>query len=64
MKKFRIPRKIKKEVKKGGIYLYPMDDNTKTYLTAWPTDNQEDYDAYKAGILEDMLGRFKRLRKK
>jgi hypothetical protein len=61
MKKFRLPRKIKKVIKKGRLYLYPMDTEKRTYLVAWPSDNQEDYDAYRAGILEDSLGRYRRL---
>lgn len=59
MKKFRLPRKIKKTIKKGGIFLYPMDIETKTYLTAWPTKNQEDYDAYKIELLFGLLDRIK-----
>jgi len=54
MKKFRLPRKIKKKIRKG-FYFYPMDEVRKTHMVAFPRDNQEDYDVYKSGILTDAL---------
>jgi hypothetical protein len=59
MKKFRLPRKIKKTVKKGGMYLYPMDEKEKTFLMAWPTENQKDFDAYKSGVVKSFLSELK-----
>jgi hypothetical protein len=57
MKKFRLPRKIKKKIK--GFFFYPMDEKTKTYLMAHPKENQEDYNAYNNGVLFDMLSEIK-----
>jgi|688.fasta_scaffold2080303_1 hypothetical protein len=54
MSKFRIPRKIKKKIKKD-MWLYPMDEVNKTYLYAKPYDNQIDYDAFKRGDLNGIL---------
>lgn len=48
MKKFRLPRKIKKKL--NGIFLYPAYDDGSS-LMASPKKYQEDYDAYKSGIL-------------
>jgi hypothetical protein len=53
MKSFRLPRKIKKRIKRE-FYFYPMDPVHRTYLVAWPRDNQQDYDAWKNGILMDL----------
>lgn len=57
--KFRIPRKIKKKLKKD-MWLYPMDVVNKTYLYATPYDNQVDYDAFKCGDLTGMLSEIKK----
>lgn len=54
MSKFRLPRKIKKRIK-WGLYFYPKNPDTNTYLVAWPRSNQQDYDAYKAGTLKHFL---------
>jgi hypothetical protein len=62
MKKFRLPRKTKKKMYKYG-YFYPMDPIEKTYQMAFPRENQEDYDAYKQGILTNLLDDIKRLAK-
>jgi predicted YcjX-like family ATPase len=58
MKKFRLPRKIKKVVKKGMVYFYPMDEKEKTFLMAWPAENQKDYDAYKSGVVKSFFKNF------
>lgn len=60
MKKFRLPRKIKKSLSKG-FYLYPVDSNGGR-MWARPHKSQEDYDAVKCGVLENMM--LKWLRKK
>jgi hypothetical protein len=57
--KFRIPRRIKKKIKKD-MWLYPMDEVNKTYLYATPYDNQTDYDALKRGELNGMLSEIKK----
>jgi hypothetical protein len=57
--KFRIPRKLKKKLKKD-FWLYPMDTIEKNYLVADPEGNQEDYDAYKRGELSGLKGGIKR----
>ena len=57
--KFRIPRKINKKIKKD-MWLYPMDEVTKTYLYAKPYNNQTDYDAFKRGDLNGMLSEIKK----
>lgn len=56
MKSFRLPRKIKKQIKKG-FWFYPKDLKTNTYLVAWPRDNQQDYDAWRSGVLMDLRKR-------
>jgi hypothetical protein len=62
MKQFRLPRKVKKKMYKHG-YFYPMDPVEKTYQMAFPKENQEDYDAYKKGILTNLFDDLKRLAK-
>jgi len=54
MKKFRLPRKIKKKIKRS-LYFYPQNEVDKTYMAAFPKYNQEDYEAYKRGELTDPL---------
>ena len=46
MAKFRIPRKVKKKLKKD-MWFYPMDETTKTYEIIFPCDSQENYDVWK-----------------
>lgn len=53
MKKFRLPRKVKKKLK-SKIFLYPSDSDGSS-LMAHPTKNQEDYTAYKNGKLTNLL---------
>lgn len=48
-KKFRLPRKTKKRIEKD-FYIYPKD-NKSSYLVAWPSKYEEDYVAYKKGLL-------------
>jgi hypothetical protein len=48
-KKFRLPRKTKKRLEKD-FYIYPKD-NKSSYLVAWPSKYEEDYVAYKKGLL-------------
>jgi hypothetical protein len=62
MKKFRLPRKIKKKMYKYG-YFYPMDPVERTHQMALPRGNQEDYNAYKQGILTNLFDDLKRLAK-
>jgi len=59
--KFRMPRKLKKKLKKD-FWLYPMDPVEKNYLVANPEGNQEDYDAYKRGELSGLKDGIKRRR--
>jgi len=49
--KFRLPRKIKKYIKKD-MWFYPLKDDC--YEMAWPSDNQKDYNNYKIGIIRDL----------
>ena len=55
--KFRLPRKTKKKIRKG-FYFYPKDEKD-FYLVAFPRQNQEDYNAFKKGILTNMLDEIK-----
>jgi len=48
-KKFRLPRKTKKRLEKD-FYTYPKSERD-TYLIAWPSKYEEDYVAYKKGLL-------------
>lgn len=57
MKKFRLPRKTKKQLRKG-LWFYPMDEK-KCSLMASPFRSQKDYDAYKRGELRNLGGNYK-----
>jgi len=57
IKKFRLPRKIKKKIA-NKIFLYPKDSR-EGMLMAWPLLNQEDYDAVKNGIAKDIFHKTK-----
>ncbi len=60
---FRLPRKIKKKLKKT-LWLYPADEKGNS-LKASPRRSQKDYDALKQGIVRDiMAGSTKATRKK
>jgi len=52
MKKFRLPRKIKKKLK--GLWLYPADEKGNS-LMAHPKRNQKDYTALKKGIVRNVI---------
>ena len=52
MKKFRLPRKIKKKLK-NNFYSYPISEQN-TYLIAWPHKYEKDYIAYKKGLLRSI----------
>jgi len=63
MKAFRLPRKVKKKLKKT-IWLYPADEKGNS-LMAWPTRSQKDYNAVIQGVVRDiMAGSTKASRKK
>ena len=51
-KKFRLPRKIKKKLK-NDLFSYPKSEKD-TYLIAWPYRLEEDYIAYKKGLLRGL----------
>lgn len=55
MEKFRLPRKIKKQLGKD-IWLYPADEKGSS-LMAWPKKNQKDYTAIKQGIIRSIIDR-------
>lgn len=55
MKKFRLPRKTKKRLRKG-LWLYPPDEKGCS-LMASPYSSQKDYDAYKRGELRNIGSR-------
>jgi hypothetical protein len=51
-KQFRLPRKTKKKLKKD-FFTYPKSERN-TYLLAWPYKYEEDYMAYKKGLLRGL----------
>ena len=53
MKKFRIPRKVKKKLKNRWLF-FPKQPNGNSQM-AFPCKRQDHYDAYKQGILSDMF---------
>ncbi len=53
MKKFKIPRKLKKRLKKG-FWLYNPDENGSS-LMASPHRNKKDFIAYKKGMLRNLI---------
>jgi hypothetical protein len=55
MRKFRLPRKIKKKLHEN-LWLYPADE-TGNRLAASPHKNQEDYNAVKDGTALDIMYR-------
>ena len=60
MKKFRLPRKIKNKLKKD-FFTYPKSEKN-TYLVAWPYKCEEDYMAYKKGLLRSLKEESKKYR--
>ncbi|HAF30108.1 MAG TPA: hypothetical protein DCG75_13790 [Bacteroidales bacterium] len=61
-KSFRLPRKIRKKLKKT-IWLYPPDKNGGS-LMAWPTHSQEDYNAVKQGVVRDIMAESTKAKRK
>ena len=59
-KKFRLPRKIKKKLKKD-FFTYPKSERD-TYLVAWPYKYEEAYIAYKKGLLRGLKEESKKYR--
>jgi hypothetical protein len=53
MKRFRLPRKIKKSLK-GNLWLYPADEKGNS-LMAFPSKSQEDYTALKKGVIRNLI---------
>jgi len=53
MKKFRLPRKIKKKLKHKWLFFPSKKDGSSQM--AFPLKYQEHYDAYKSGILTDLF---------
>jgi hypothetical protein len=62
MKKFRLPRKTKKKLKKD-FFTYPKSEKD-TYLVAWPYKYEEDYIAYKKGLLRGLKEELRKSYKK
>jgi len=62
MDKFRLPRKIKKRIKKT-MFLYPPDKDGSSIM-AFPTRSEEDYAALKKGIIKKFPDITKAERKK
>ena len=60
MKKFRLPRKTKKRLKKD-FFIYTKSERD-TYLVAWPSKYEEDYIAYKKGLLRGLKEESKKYR--
>ena len=58
MKKFRLPRKIKKQLKKT-LFIYRHDQGSLAFIMALPTCYQEYYDDYKQGKLTSVLNVYK-----
>jgi len=63
MKKFRVPRKIKKKITKD-MWFYPMDEKTKSYTMIFPAESQENYNIWKKGELNSLRDEVKFLSKK
>ncbi len=55
MKKFRLPRKTKKRLKRK-FWLYLVDEKGNR-LMAWPTQSQGDYTAVKTGKVKSLFDR-------
>ncbi len=53
MEKFRLPRRLKKRLEKG-LWFYPSDENGVS-LMANPHRSKKDFQAYKTGILENLI---------
>jgi len=55
VKKFRIPRKLKKRLTKKFLF-YPADEKGNS-LMASPNNIKEDFEAYQKGILRSLISR-------
>jgi hypothetical protein len=53
MKKFRLPRKVKKSLK-GNLWIYPSDEKGNS-LMASPRRCQEHFTALKKGIVRNLI---------
>ena len=49
--KFRLPRKIKKKLRKEHLFYPPEEDGSR--LVANPVESQKEYDLYKKGFFEN-----------
>lgn len=56
MKPFKLPRKLKKKLKRG-LWLYPLDEKTGRSLMASPYREERDFLAYKKGELRNLADR-------
>lgn len=56
MKKFKIPRKLKKELKKG-FWLYQPDEDGNSVMAS-PHRYQEDFIAFKKGLLRNVMDNY------
>lgn len=56
MKSFKLPRKLKKKLKKG-LWLYPPDEKTGGSLMAFPYRHKNDFLAYRKGELRNLFDR-------
>lgn len=61
MHKFRIPRKLKKLIKKD-MWFYPMDEATKTYRMIFPCDSQKNFDEWRMGKVQSLKQQIKKLK--
>lgn len=62
MKKFRVPRKIKKKITKD-MWFYPKNEAEKTYEMVFPCESQEHYNAWKNGELNSLKDEVRSLSK-
>jgi hypothetical protein len=58
MKKFRLPRKIKKQYKYKRFFLPPDTNGSREMVD--PTNSQEEYDVVRKGIATDLLEEIRR----
>ena len=62
IRKFRVPRKLKKKLKKE-VWFYPMDEKDRTYQIAFPSEDILDFIAWKTGNLFNLLDEIKKQNK-
>lgn len=53
MKKFRLPRKIKKKFKYKRFFLPPDENGSREFVN--PKNSQEEYNVVKQGLATDLL---------